>query len=511
MTHRPPLRPASSARPAAIARRSSALRRSALAALAFALAVVAPRASAVPLTVEEGIKLALQNNQRVKVSAFGPEIGKANVLAAYGAFDPALTFRRSYREDETPGIIAPLLSRTQREVDDYQLSLDGLTPWGMTYSLGATANNTRGTATSVGHNDNYATFGGVTITQPLLRGFGFGATLATLRVTKASRGISDWQHRQTVIDTVTAVILGFNNLQLARANLAIARASRGNAAQLLDESEKKNRVGAVADADVTQARASLAIREENVLFAERGVRDSENQLRLLIGDTAFRTGGPDFEIVELAPAPNLTVDPAADLKKAYELRPDYQIARLGLTIDRANNAAARNALLPRLDFVGSYGYGGASRDFGDARGQIRDEDSRAYSAGVVVRIPLTFAEGRGRARAAKLTVRQTEADLVRIEQDIAIAITNAAGNIETTQQRIAATRIARDLTAQALDAEQKKFRAGTGRTLDIINVQGNLAVADNSYARALADQRRAVAVYEQLLGVTLATHNIVTQ
>src|SRR3954471_4255425 len=102
------------------------------------LAVLALSSAAVaaPLTVDDAIKLALENNQRLKVSAFGPQIGRANVLTAYGAFDPALTFRRSYREDEAPGALAPLVPRTLTQTDDYSLSLDGLMPWGMTYSLG---------------------------------------------------------------------------------------------------------------------------------------------------------------------------------------------------------------------------------------------------------------------------------------------------------------------------------------------------------------------------------------
>ena len=465
-------------------------------------------ALATPLALDDAIQLALQHNQRIKVSEFSPQIARANVLTAYGTFDPAITFRRSYSETETPGPLAPFARRSITQTDNYSLSLDGLMPWGMSYSLGGTATNLRGNATPYGFADNYTTFGGVSVTQPLLRGFGFGATLANLRVAKASRGISDWQHRQTVIDIVTNVIFSFNNLQQARANLKIARDSRGLTAQLLDETEKKNRVGAVADADVVQTRAQLATREESILLAERRIRDAENQLRLLVGDTGFGTSGPDLEIVELAPAAEISVDASTDVKKALDLRPDYQAARLGITIDRANNAAAQNALLPRLDFVGSYGYSGVSGNFRTARDQVRDEDARSYSAGMVVRVPLTFADGRGRARAARLNLRQGEADLVRLEQDIAIAVTAAAGQIETTRQRVAVTRIARDLAAQALDSEQKKFRAGTGRTLDILSLQGSLSSADNSYASALADQRRALATYERELGVTLVSHQI---
>jgi outer membrane protein TolC len=172
------------------------------------------------------------------------------------------------------------------------------------------------------------------------------------------------------------------------------------------------------------------------------------------------------------------------------------------------HAFARNQLLPRVDFVGSYGYSGMDRDFGTARRQVRNQDVRAYSAGVVISIPLTFAEGRGRARAAKLNVDQSEADITRLEQDIAVEVALAAGQIETTQQRVIAAENALRLAEQYLSAEQKKFTAGTSSTFLVIQAQDQLAMAQNSHARALADQRRALAVYEREIGTTLVNRNI---
>jgi outer membrane protein TolC len=119
-----------------------------------------------------------------------------------------------------------------------------------------------------------------------------------------------------------------------------------------------------------------------------------------------------------------------------------------------------------------------------------------------------LAEGRGRARAAKLSLRQTEADLSRLEQDIAVAVTAAAGQIETTGQRVAATLNAYELAKQALDAEQKRFRAGTSTTFFVLQLQEQLSAVESGYYRALADQRRAIANYQRELGTTLAKYNI---
>ncbi|MGH7943394.1 MAG: TolC family protein [Opitutaceae bacterium] len=462
-----------------------------------------------PLTVDKAIKLALENNQRMKVSTFSPQIARANLLAEYGRFDPELTFRRTYSEDETPGHIAPSLPRSFIQTDDYSISLDGLLPWGLSYGFGITAKNNRSSLNGLA--DNYLTFGGLSVTQPLLRGFGFGAALAGVRVAKASRKISVWQHRQVVIDTVTNVIFVFNNLQQARDNAGIARHSRDRAAQLLEENETRRRLGATSDAEVTQARARVANREESILIFERTVRDIENQLRQLIGDTAYLVDGPPLEIATLAPAPDISVDAREGVKKAFELRPDYQAARLGIAIDRTNYDSAQNQLLPRVDFVGSYGYSGADPNFRNARAQVRDQDARFYSIGVLVRVPLTFTEGRGRSRSAKLTLRQSEVELARIEQDIALAVAAAAGQIETAKRRVAATRLAFELATHALDNEQKRFKAGATSTFLVLQQQELLSSAQNSYARALADQRRAIANYHRELGTTLIHHNIILE
>jgi outer membrane protein len=476
----------------------------ALLGAAAALLALAPLRAA-PLSLDEAIALALQHNQRIKVSAFGPKIGRADVLTAYGKFDPAITFSRSYAENYQPIGITPLLTAFT-QTDDYALSLNGLTPWGLSYQIGGTSENQRGSYNAF--SNNYITYGGVSVTQPLLRGFGFGANLAELRIAKANRGISDWDYRQTVIDIVTNVTLAYEDLAEARENLHIAQLSRDLAAQLVDENKKRNRVGSLADADVTQAQARVADREELILIARRAVSDSENRLRTLLGETVLAPDGPEIAIEPLTPVTQPTIDGAAALRHALELRPDYQAAKLGLVKRRATRSAAYNQLLPRVDFVGSYGYNGFDSDFAASRAQVRDHDHRGYSAGVVVSVPLTFAEGRGRARSAKLALQQSEADLQRMEQDIALNVAAAIGQLDTTAQRVAATTKAYELAQQALDAEQKRFRAGASSTFFVLQLQEQQAAVQSSKVRALADAHRAIANYERETGTTLVVHHL---
>ncbi|MSU46124.1 MAG: hypothetical protein EXS42_03100 [Lacunisphaera sp.] len=195
----------------------------------------------------------------------------ARVTESLGKFDPVLTGSYNYSDNSNPALIdttTDLRGATSvTQTDTYDLNVGGVLPWGMTYRLGGNSTNARGTFNA--YTDNFATFAGVSGSQPLLRNFGFGPTLASIRIAQANRSISEWQFRQAVIDTVTRVIFTYNDLNFALANLRSAIRSRELAAQLLAENEKRFKVGAMSEYDVTSARSRVASREEGILFAER--------------------------------------------------------------------------------------------------------------------------------------------------------------------------------------------------------------------------------------------------
>jgi len=458
------------------------------------------------LTLADAIQRALAKNFTIRLSGFDAAISAAGVTTALGKFDPVLTGRFTKSEAENPQLLdlstglRPAATRSL--TDDAQLSVDGLLPWGLSYSLGASRTNSRGTFNLFA--DSFSTFAGVSGRQPLLRDFGFGPTLASLRIAQRDRAISEWEFRQAVIDTVTRVTIAYHELNFARASRRSALRSRELAAALLQENETRFRVGRISEFDVTSARSRLASREENILIAERRVRDAENFLKQLITDErtpALLDYGLEIE-PPLAP-PSVPVDAATDFRLALEKRPDYQQARLFVERAAIGQRFARNQLLPRVDLVGSYGYVGLDRNEGTSRRMVRDEDHPAYSYGLAVSVPLSFTAERGRLRAARLDQRQAEANLQRVEQDIVVRVGNAAGQIETTRQRVASARYARELGQLTLEAEEKRLRAGTGTTFFVAQQQEIVSALEVSELRAQTDYLNAIADYDRQLGVTL--------
>lgn len=493
------------------------VRRSVLASLVLA-AGLAPRVSAQDpgeiLTLREAIQLALAKNYSIKVESFGTPIARADLLAAWGRFDPVLSASYFFSEDGNPQSADPFSGQRPPssvvETDSYDLSLGGLAPWGLNYRIRASTTNQRGTFNAFA--DNYYSFAGIEVTQPLLRNFGFDANLITVRIARANRGISEWDYRATVMDVITAVIQAYHDLNFAHKNLEIARRSRDLARGLVEENERRFRAGSLSEADITAARARVATREEAILLAERAVRDQENYLKSLISDErTTELLHRSLTITEPEPLPPISPEPAVDFQRALDQRPDYQRARLLVRQADFNRRYRRNQLLPRVDLVASYGYNGLDADFSESRRQVTNREIRSYSIGAVLSVPLTFATERGNYRAARLTHQQAELQLEELEQRIVVLIGNAAGQIETAAQRVEATRLSRALEQQNLDAEMKKLRAGTGDTFFVLQQQEILASAEIRAYRALSDYQKALAEYDRQLGETLERHGVVIE
>jgi outer membrane protein len=461
------------------------------------------------LKLDDAIALALKHNKNLLVSDYGRGISRANLLAAWGFFDPAIQATRSgsntpgqYTTDPSQILLVPPFNE---RYDAYSVYLQGQTPIGTTYQIGGNTFNLR--YSFYGFQNDYTTNAGFTITQHLLKGFGFDYNLVNVRIAKAQRGISDWMYKQSAITTVTNVVITYSNLLLAHDQLNAARKTHDLAAALLAGNEKEYKVGKISQSDVIAARANMATYDEPILIAERAVRDNQDALRELIGDEVFLDNEALYILVP-PPIPDVAVDLKADLARALAMRPDYQQARLRLAQNRYTEAADRNALLPQVDFIGGYGYNGFGSTFATSRAMLEQRDLPSYQAGLQVTIPLTFAAGRGTLRAARLTREMNEEDLKRREADIAVAVAQFAGQIETTRRRVSADQIAYDLATKALEAQQKKKLAGSSTTLEVIQQQEAVSLAETNISSALAAQRQAVALYDQALGTTLDRYHI---
>ena len=457
------------------------------------------------LNLDDAIRLALQRNKNLKVSGYGPGISRANLLVAYGAFDPAIIAQRTYSSTQFNTSIGPIPVFDLTKTDYYQFGLQGKLPLGTQYTILGSTQEVRDVYN--GTTKNFATFGGFQVDQPLLRGFGLGINLEQVRIQKANRGISDQNYRLTAINTITNTIVAYSNLQFAHDELDAAERYLSYANRQLKENEQGNKIGFKSQSDLLESRAFAAQIQDALLSSQRQVRDAQNSLRELIGEDVFFEEEPLFVLAPMV-MPDVVIDRKTDLQTAYANRPDYAIQRLVILQDKAIEKAARNSLLPQVDFQAEYGYNGSSTSFYQSRQMVENHLNPSTSAGLVISIPITDAVGRGTYRAAKLTRAQQEEALRSLEADIAVSVAAADGQVETTRKRVAADQIAYDLYKKAVDAEEKKYKAGTGSTLAVEQELLQESEAESTLAFAQSAERQAVAGYDQALGITLERYHI---
>ncbi len=486
--------------------------------LAAPVTRAAPPAPTLDLTYRSAIERALAKNFQIQVETYNPKIAKARTTSEEGTFDPVVGLSYTYDENRrdlralTPTFDDGIPDSTDTgrfaasSGTEADATISGLTPWGLNYSAGLAV--TRNTDSTSPIDERYDSGVGVSITQPLLRGFGTDVNLAQVRIARTNQTISAWSLRQRVMDVITDVIRIYNDLYFSIENLAVERRSLDLARQTLRDNQRRADIGVMSPLDVVQAQTDVADREGRVLIAERALADNENFLKQLVTDevtrllaTQVRIAAPPFDL-------NARIDETADLRRAFDLRPDYQQSLLDIQKRNITVVFARNQTLPQLDLVASLGLNGLDTSLGGSASEVTTPSQFSATVGGVFSLPVPNRTAQGNFQVAQLEVARQLVALKQLEQTITVEVDNAAGRIHTTRKLIDSSRAARTFAERTLEAAQSRLGAGTATTFEVLQFQRDLATAETTEVRALTEYQKALAEYARLTGTTLERNRI---
>ncbi len=475
------------------------------------------------LTLDSAIRMALAKNYSIEIEQLSPQAARERVRSSLGEFDPLFSLsaqtgestRRDLfdpvRDPETGlltgrGVHQPFSSVNQ--LDELSAGLSGRTPLGTTYDLGFNSSTASGTANAF--DEDVQSSAGLSLRQPLLRGFGTDVNLAGVRIARRNLQASEWQLRDQIMNVIRDIEYVYNDLYTAYQNLKVAERSQQLARILMEDNIKRAEIGVMTPLNITTARAEVAAREEAVILARRNVLDNQNALKRLVTNDLIHLLALKVEI-DPPPSPFVSPDVTAGIRSALALRPDYRQAILDIERQNITVLLRKDQLLPQLDLVGSLNLIGFDNDFGTSVNRIGRRDASNWSAGAIFSIPLGNRTARGNYNAAKIEAAQALARLQQLEQLIIVQVDNAAGQITTNRERIESTREARRLAQESLDAAEERLRAGTGTTFEVLELQERLASAELAELRARSDYNKAIAEYFRLTGTTLLERRVTVQ
>jgi len=489
-----------------------------------------PAKTATPAERRETISLAdaavraLQSNLDISISRQTKESRIFDITVEQAKFDPTLSVNGQYNRTANP-LNRPVFGGTGFNLNDIQIfdqrnssvTVDAtqnlITGGNVNLNYSPTRTNVN-QEVAAGFLYNPAYTGGLalTLTQPLLRNAGIDVTKTFIKVAQNNADVEQHVFRDRVMTVLATVEQTYWELVFANENLKVAQAALKAAEELLATNRAKTKAGVMSIVDVLQAEAAVASRVEQVLVAEKSIRDQEDQLRRLLNPGEedlrqdMRLTPTDAPVTVLEP---LSLQETIDI--AIEQRPEIVQAKKNVESGELNKQFAKNQILPTLSFQGTMGLAGLGGDYPQSVQRNFSGDYYNYGAGLVLSYPLGNRSAVSTYNKRQLESRNAETTLASVRQQIIVGVREAVRRVQTDFKRIETTRSARIMAEKQLQAEQERLKVGLSTTRFVLDFQRDLATAQGNELRATVDYNKSLSNLARHKATTLDRYNLQLQ
>ena len=478
------------------------------------------------LGLESAYQLALARNLNLQVGRYDLAIANTDVRGSGGIFDPFL--RAWVNGDSSESPTATILeganvfeSRNTR----FGLSLDALLPTGAEVGLQATSTRSENNSTFFFLNPQWNARLTATLTQPLLNGFGTVVNRASIVVAENLRNQTSVGFEVSVIETLLEVEQGYWELVATRQAVMVTEQSLSLAQRLLDETRQRVEVGTSAPIDMVQSEATVATRQQELIYARNAAGTSEDNLKGSLGFDLPQEWQLRIETTDSYNLDPVQLDLEQSIATALEKRPAILQRELEMERLDLNVKVARNRKMARLDLTGSFGLAGVSGDsviedpvtgepieirqgWGDAGKQVVQADFPNWTVGLLYSIPLGNHQAKELLARTRYQRDRSEVELAALKQEIIRQVRFSVRAVEDGAAAIDAAVAARHLAERNLEAEQTKFDNGLSTNFQVSEIQEALATAQLSEIRARVDYRKALAAYYSSTGTYLESKSV---
>jgi outer membrane protein len=475
----------------------------------------------VPLTLDEAVARSLERNLDIAVERLNPRTFDFSIAALSANYRPPYNSTVASRSVTT-------FTSTQTAGGDI-LVTDTFTgntgisqniPWGGgSMTVGFNNNRIENSNLFATRNPTLNTTLNAAYIQPLMRGFRTDGTRSQLVVTRLNQQISEITLRGTIVSTLAGVRNAYWDLVFAIQAVDVAQRSLDLATKLVEDNRSRVEVGTMAPIDVVQAQAEEATRRQTLVQARANHRTAELALkRLIVNGTEDPLWNASVNPVDRPSFTPAALDVEGAVRRALGGRTDLEQSRRTL---QANNATLKNLVdqqLPALDLTASYGLAGiggiqfvrapgslggniigqTNTSYGGALNTLFDRAAPTWNLSLAFSYPIGTSAANANAARARLQQQQTMAQTKQLELQIATEVTNAALQVQATQERYQAASVARELAEKRLEAEQSKFEVGMSTNFFVVQAQRDLADAQNGELRSLLDFRKAQVDFERV-------------
>jgi outer membrane protein len=480
------------------------------------------------LSIDDAVRLALEQNLGIKIQRIEPQIADVGVMQARSFWAPNFSTTVNKNSNSQPAQSA-ILPGSSAGTFSSGVGLNEQLPWGGSYA--ANWSNQRQTTTNI--LTNFSPLLQSTLnfnyTQPLLRNFSIDQIRQQVQNSKKSRELSDIQLQGVVTGTLRSVKNAYWDLVYAINNLKAQQQSLALSQQSLKDNQKRVEIGTMAPIDIVQAQAEVASNDQGVIIAEATIQQAQDNLRALIldpGTADFWTTA--FDPTDAASFAERAIDIEAAVRNALDKRSDLRSAKNSLEQSDINIKYYRNQILPDVNAAvnyGTFGVGGTQlspvdlglvasgivpsravvneRGFGSVLGDVLGSAYPQWSVGVQIGYPIGASTAHANLARVKLQYDQAQAQLKNLNLQVATQVRSVGRNVQTNQKRVQSARATRELQEKKLEAEEKKFAVGMSSPFFVIQAQRDLSLARVVEIQAISDYNKSLVDFEAVQEVPL--------
>ncbi len=484
-----------------------------------------------PLSMDEAVRLALEQNLGIRIQRYDPQIQDTTVAQSRSFWSPTLGSSISRVGNNYPAIsiFQPAYGNGTTNAN---ISMAQTLPWGGNYTAGWI--NQRVVTDNPLSNYSPQLYSNIQFnyTQPLMRNFSIDQIRQQVKQSQKFRELSDIQLQAVVTSTTRAVRDAYWDLVYAISNQKVQQLSLELSQQFLKDNQKRVEIGTLAPIDIVQAQAEVASNEQGVIVAEAAIKTAQDNLRALVldpGDADF--WNISFEPTDAASFAEQSVDADAAVRNALDKRTDLLAAKNTLAIGDVNMKFLKNQILPDVNLQANYGaisYGGtqltgvsgadlssvavgivpprqviSQRGYTSVLGDVFTNAYPQWTVGVQIGYPLGSSTVQANLARARLQYQQAETQVKNLQLQIATQVRLAARNVATNIKRVQSARASRELQERKLDAEEKKLAAGMSQSFFVFQAQRDLALARVAEIQAISDYNKSLVDFDAVQTVPL--------
>jgi outer membrane protein len=483
------------------------------------------------ISIDEAVKLALEQNLDIRIQRFDPAIQDTGVALSRSQWAPNLstTVQRQSQTQASTSFLSGGATQIDNGTVATGVGLAQTLPWGGNYT--ANWNSSRFTTTNLfsSFSPQLSSNLNLQYTQPLLRNFQIDSIRQQVAVSKKVRDLSDINLNAIITQTLRNVRNAYWDLSYSINNLKAQQESLALSRQSLKDNQKRVEIGTMAPIDIVQAQAEVATNESSVIVAEAAIKQAQDTLRALILDPAT----PEFWNVVFDPSDaaafdERAIDVDAAVRNAMDKRSDIRSAKNTLEQSQINIKYYGNQMKPDVSASVGYnpsGIGGAllspvdltavaagaapnraiisDRGFGSVLGDIFQSQYPTWTFGVTVGYPLGANTAHANLARVKLEYDQAQAALKSQQLQVVTQVRTAARNVKTNQQRVQSARASRELQEKKLEAEEKKLAAGMSSPFFVVQAQRDLSLARTVEIQAISDYNKSLVDFEAVQQVPI--------